>query len=33
MRPAFFGLFLGGTTALLLSNAVRLLTEVPGQAG
>lgn len=33
LRPSFFGLFLGGTTALLLSNAIRLLTEVPGQAG
>jgi len=32
-RPAFFGLFLGGTISMLLSNVVRLISGVPGQSG
>jgi len=32
-RPAFFGLFLGGTISMLLSNVVRLIGGVPGQSG
>jgi hypothetical protein len=31
LRPAFIGLFLGGSTATLLSSAVLLLSGVPGR--
>jgi len=30
LRPAFFGLFVGGMVATLISSAVRLMTGVPG---
>jgi len=33
LRPAFFGLFLGGITSMLLSNGIRLITGDPGQVG
>jgi hypothetical protein len=33
IRPAFLGLFLGSMTSLLLSNGVRLIAGLPGQAG
>jgi len=33
LRPAFFGLFLGGTVGMLVSNGVRLIAGIPGQSG
>ena len=33
VRPAFLGLFLGSMTSLLLSNGIRLVAGLPGQAG
>jgi hypothetical protein len=33
LRPSFFGLFLGGITSMLVSNAVRLIAGVPGEGG
>jgi hypothetical protein len=33
VRPAFLGLFLGSMTSHLLSNGIRLIAGLPGQAG